>query len=410
MIQTILLFLLGFFSAGFLALLLAPLFWRRAVRLTTRRLEATMPLSANELEAEKDRLRAGHAMAARRLEMNIEALNRKASTQLVELSRIGEEARTLAEVRAEQGETIAALRGETAEQRATLDEAAAINADLAERLEAALDELEERRIAIERLEEMHEEERLAASSRQIELAARETDIRKLEDELGAARNQRKEAVRGTREAVAARKEAEAGLKVEEKRNADLQKKLESQMTALSNQQEKLERREGEVARLRGEMKEMSAASLSAEAAKRLRLAEEERDRLAAELADKSLQMRSLLAGGRGSEAPADAFAAEREKLQSRLSTLLKENKKLRADLQVAGGKARRDDGATAADDAALRVQIASLAAEVVGLAAVLEGPDSAIEQALSRAPEQAGAETPSLADRIRALRGSAGGN
>ena len=72
MITTILLILLGFFIAGFLALALAPLVWRRAVRLTTKRIEASMPLSTNELEAEKDRLRASHAMAARRLEMNIE--------------------------------------------------------------------------------------------------------------------------------------------------------------------------------------------------------------------------------------------------------------------------------------------------------------------------------------------------
>ncbi|WP_048648428.1 hypothetical protein [Nitratireductor soli] len=414
MIQTILLFLLGFFSAGFLALLAAPLFWRRAVHLTTKRIEASMPLSANELEAEKDRLRAGHAMAARRLEMNIEALNRKTSTQLVELSRIGEEAKTLAEARAAQDEAIAALRGETAEQSAALDQAARTIADLSDRLEAALAELEARGSALERLEEMHEEERLAASSRQIELAARETDVRKLEDELSAARNQRKEAVRGMREAVAAHKQADARLRVEEKRNADLQRKLESQMTALSNEQEKLERRESEVARLRKETKEMSAASLSADAAKRLRAAEEERDRLAMELADKSLQMRSLMAGSGSTgatSAPAGVSSAEREKLQARLSTLLKENKKLRGALQAAGDKTAPGHGGSDAggDDAALREQIASLAAEVVSLTAALEGTGSPVDQALSAMQDAAsGAHPLSLADRIRALREAAG--
>ncbi len=408
MITTILLILLGFFTAGFLALLLAPLVWRRAVRLTTKRIEASLPLSANELEAEKDRLRASHAMAARRLEMNIETLNRKTSSQLVELARLSDEARQLAEERDAQDRVIADLRNETEEQRAALAENAAIISTLEAKLDEALSELEVRGTALMELNDRYEEERLLASSRQIEMVARETELRKVEDDLAELRRDRKDAIRAGRDAEAARKEAEAGLKVAEKRNADLQKKMESQMRALYENEEKLERREAEIARLRKEMNAASEASLSDQATRRLMEAEAESDRLSRELADKSLQLRTLLAdaGGR-TAAPAKPSEAEQDKLKTRISRLLQENKKLRGELseKKRNGKAApaRARAAGQSDDA-LREQIHSLAAEVVSLAAALEGGDTPIADLLKQ-EEAAGEGRPlSLAERVRALR------
>ncbi len=408
MITTILLILLGFFTAGFLALLLAPLVWRRAVRLTTKRIEASLPLSANELEAEKDRLRASHAMAARRLEMNIETLNRKTSSQLVELARLSDEARQLAEERDAQDRVIADLRNETEEQRAALAENAAIISTLEAKLDEALSELEVRGTALMELNDRYEEERLLASSRQIEMVARETELRKVEDDLAELRRDRKDAIRAGRDAEAARKEAEAGLKVAEKRNADLQKKMESQMRALYENEEKLERREAEIARLRKEMNAASEASLSDQATRRLMEAEAESDRLSRELADKSLQLRTLLAdaGGR-TAAPAKPSEAEQDKLKTRISRLLQENKKLRGELseKKRNGKAApaRARAAGQSDDA-LREQIHSLAAEVVSLTAALEGGDTPIADLLKQ-EEAAGEGRPlSLAERVRALR------
>ncbi|EIM73260.1 hypothetical protein A33O_16647 [Nitratireductor aquibiodomus RA22] len=408
MITTILLILLGFFIAGFLALLLAPLVWRRAVRLTTKRIEASLPLSANELEAEKDRLRASHAMAARRLEMNIENLNRKTSSQLVELARLSDEARQLAEERDAQDRVIADLRDETEKQRAALAENAAIISTLETRLDEAVSELEVRGTALMELNDRYEEERLLASSRQIEMVARETELRKVEDDLAELRRDRKNAIRAGRDAEAARKEAEAGLKVAEKRNADLQKKMESQMRALYENEEKLERREAEIARLRKEMNAASEASLSDQATRRLMEAEAESDRLSRELADKSLQLRTLLAdaGGR-TAAPAKSSEAEQDKLKTRISRLLQENKKLRGELseRKRNGKAApaRAQAAGQSDDA-LREQIHSLAAEVVSLTAALEGGDTPIADLLKQ-EEAAGEGRPlSLAERVRTLR------
>ena len=49
---------LGFLLASLLALMVAPAFWRRAVRLTKRRVEMTMPMSASDIQADKDKLLA----------------------------------------------------------------------------------------------------------------------------------------------------------------------------------------------------------------------------------------------------------------------------------------------------------------------------------------------------------------
>ena len=58
---------LGFLLASLLALIVAPAFWRRAVRLTKRRIEMTMPMSASDIQADKDQLRAEFAIELRRV-------------------------------------------------------------------------------------------------------------------------------------------------------------------------------------------------------------------------------------------------------------------------------------------------------------------------------------------------------
>ena len=70
-IQSIMLVALGFLSATLLGLLIAPAFWRRAVRLTTRRLKEQLPLSDAEIRADKDRLRAEYAIRLHKLDDNV---------------------------------------------------------------------------------------------------------------------------------------------------------------------------------------------------------------------------------------------------------------------------------------------------------------------------------------------------
>ena len=83
LIKSIMLVALGFLMACLLAVLLAPTVWRRAVRLTTKRIEGSMPMSVADIQAEKDQLRADFAVKARRLERDLEnAKERAAKTQV----------------------------------------------------------------------------------------------------------------------------------------------------------------------------------------------------------------------------------------------------------------------------------------------------------------------------------------
>src|SRR6201996_8175926 len=87
MIEPIMYLAIGFLISMLCGLMIVPLVHNRAVRLTTRRLEAATPLSMAEIQADKDQLRAEFAMSARRLEMNVEQLKNKTTSQLAELGK-----------------------------------------------------------------------------------------------------------------------------------------------------------------------------------------------------------------------------------------------------------------------------------------------------------------------------------
>ena len=90
MIEPIMYFGIGFLVAALIGLVVIPLVHGRAVRLTMRRLEAATPLSMAEIQADKDQLRAEFAMSTRRLEMSVEQLKTKSTSQLAELGKKGD--------------------------------------------------------------------------------------------------------------------------------------------------------------------------------------------------------------------------------------------------------------------------------------------------------------------------------
>ena len=87
MIEPIMYLAIGFLVSMLFGLMIVPLVHNRAVRLTTRRLEAATPLSMAEIQADKDQLRAEFAMSARRLEMSVDQLKSKTTSQLAELGK-----------------------------------------------------------------------------------------------------------------------------------------------------------------------------------------------------------------------------------------------------------------------------------------------------------------------------------
>jgi chromosome segregation ATPase len=86
-IDQALIFGLGFLACGVLALIAMSLVHARAVRLTEKKLAFANPVTMKDIQAEKDTMRAGFAMTARRLETSIDELKNKTSAHLDDLAR-----------------------------------------------------------------------------------------------------------------------------------------------------------------------------------------------------------------------------------------------------------------------------------------------------------------------------------
>ena len=119
MIEPIMFFGIGFLVASLLGLVLIPLVHNRAVRLTMRRLEAATPLSMAEIQADKDQLRAEFAMSTRRLELSVEQMKTKTTSQLAEL---GKKTDAINRLKVELGEKTAAIFALEAREKALRDQ------------------------------------------------------------------------------------------------------------------------------------------------------------------------------------------------------------------------------------------------------------------------------------------------
>jgi chromosome segregation ATPase len=411
-IESTLFFTLGFLCAGFLALMIAPAIWRRAVNLTRRRIEASVPLTLNEIQADKDKLRAEFAMSTRRLEMSIKGFKEKAAEQIAEIGRSREELKRLAAERDEKHAAITALEAQGAELRAELRQ----REDQLQQANARLDEagkaLEARALDLERLGGLYEEATFAASGRQIELVARESEIERLNDDLARVSKGRREFDRRLSDAENERRNAFDTLAAEKKRVTDLEGKVERMLSTLADREEKLERREKELARLRDQLKGLSGAEDSL--GQKLMDAQAEKFKLEAQVAELSQQLSTMLSGARGGdvEKAVGKLSKDRERLEQRLSLLTRENKRLRAELDAIERARTEEWSDERRSSALLREQINDLAAEVVNMTIMLEGKDSAAAKALAqpvadRPVDADGKAVISLADRVRALQKAA---
>src|ERR1051326_6917472 len=127
MIEPIMFFCIWFFFSGLPGLVLIPLVHNRAVRLTMKRLEAATPLSMAEIQADKDQLRAEFAMSTRRLEMSVDKLKTKTTSQLAEL---GKKTDTINRLKVELGEKTAAIFALEARDKALKDQLHATEEEL----------------------------------------------------------------------------------------------------------------------------------------------------------------------------------------------------------------------------------------------------------------------------------------
>lgn len=133
-IESIMYFALGLLVASLIALAIMPAVWRRAVRLTKKRIEAATPITMAEFRADKDQLRAEFALSTRRLEMNVEALRRRLSDQLRDINRKRNEVGAIKDERETQLQQIRELEEREAELRRRILDLEKDSADLSQRL------------------------------------------------------------------------------------------------------------------------------------------------------------------------------------------------------------------------------------------------------------------------------------
>lgn len=161
---------LGFAIATLLALVVTRLAWKAALRLAARRSRRNQPAALLELQAERDRLRAEHAMMARKLELKLEDLKGRLAEQTAEITRNRNRVDTLREELAARDGAMNVHGGELAHLRQQL---ASLEDELAQRataLDLAHSQLHERDEAIARLGEQIKGLNAEVISRDQELA------------------------------------------------------------------------------------------------------------------------------------------------------------------------------------------------------------------------------------------------
>src|ERR1700682_770348 len=169
MIEPIMFIGIGFLVAGLLVIGAIPMVHARAVRLTQRRLEAMTPMSMAEIHADKDQLRAEFAMSTRRLEMSVDQMKAKTSSQLAE---IGKKSEAVGRLKLELGEKAAALLGAEAKVNSLAEELQDTQNELAAKT-GALQETErtlaERSAELSRFTNNLNDSSMMADSQRVEL-------------------------------------------------------------------------------------------------------------------------------------------------------------------------------------------------------------------------------------------------
>ncbi|MEO1143369.1 MAG: hypothetical protein AAFW66_13660, partial [Pseudomonadota bacterium] len=180
-LEAILYFVLGFLIAGLLALMISPAIWNRAVYLTKKKIENSVPLTLNEIQADKDQLRAEFAMSTRRLELSVEELKETAANQLIEISRKREEAAKYDLESKERLASIKVLEAKADELNKKLEIREGQIEDANERLSRLENDYTNTREDLENTRERLLEADDVLNSQRIEIVAKDAEIDSLSD-------------------------------------------------------------------------------------------------------------------------------------------------------------------------------------------------------------------------------------
>ena len=411
MIEPIMYFGIGFLVAAFVGLVVVPLVHGRAVRLTMRRLEAATPLSMAEIQADKDQLRAEFAMSTLRLEVSVENLRTKSTSQLAELGKKGD---AINRLKLELGEKTATIYALEARDKALRDQLRTTEEEFSVKTSAMLDAqraLYDKESELGRMMGALDERSGIAESQKVEIVALKTQVDALKDRLTSANSDlktvedRRDAERVELKAATQELQEERG-KVENlgRRVSELEQALVAQTTEaelLGRRAQDLENRLGEQSRALGESEtELKHIRVELESARK-----------------SEADLRAAIAelDGRANSATKQ-LRTENAQLQAELDQARDERDRSARDLGTMKRDAEESWASERVENALLRERINDVAAEVARLASALEGPNSPIDAILAAESVRdrsgltlvggnadIGAAGGNLADRIRAL-------
>jgi chromosome segregation ATPase len=417
MVEPIMFFGIGFLVAGLFGLVFLPLVHARAVRLTMRRLEASTPLSMAEIQADKDQLRAEFAMSTRRLEMSVEQMKAKATSQLAEL---GKKSDAINRLKIELGEKTAAIFALDSRDKVLKDQLRATEEELAQKRNAMHDAeraLADKEAELAKLAAHLDARSVTNDSQNIELVALRTQVATLKDRVGDFEKEvkttedrldkeRVDASETSQQLAAERAKAESlGSRVNE---------LELQLVAQKTEAEIVGRRAQELeTRLTEQGRMLAERDFQVDQLRRqLEAVRKTEADLRAELSEiggrHSAEISSLKADRASAEEQLDRAREEKARLHREIATMKHETESTWASERV--------------ENALLRERINDVAAEVARLTVALEGSNSPIEAILAEdlaarghangngisvvqdeASGEAVESKGNLADRIRAL-------
>ncbi len=391
MIEFALLFALGFLTAALLGLLAAPVVHRRIVRFAEDRLTATMPLSPQEVRAQKDAARAGYAAENARTSQTLKRERDKNVALLLQNGSTLKETQRLAGENADLHAQLADMNVEAADLRSA---ARQLEQNI-ERLKATLADVEresvKKNIDITTLNRQVDHLTGDMDSLKIDVAAHDAEAENLKSRIAGLKDER-EIMRNDLKAESTKaRELEVRLARDETRLKQFETKLTREMAANADKDSFLERRGSEIERLKAKVRD--AGTDLREASKALRAAGLT---MPVRREKKSVATDPATGGTLGTEGNTDA--------QNTMSPVTA------IDLTVPADYARNRAAAlteqlmtstSSAHDDAMREDIADIAATMVALTAAKEGPGSPIPSLLSTAGTQPNVPDKSLAARAR---------
>src|SRR6266446_2532020 len=369
MIEPIMYLAIGFLVSMLFGLMIVPLVHNRAVRLTTRRMEAATPLSMAEIQADKDQLRAEFAMSARRLEMSVDQL--KSTSQLAEL---GKKSDAINRMKLELGEKNATIFSLEARDKAMREQLRATEEEFTAKTEAlrtAEQALKDKQNELGKLNAELSDRSMMAESRRVELIAVRAQIDELKNRVTDAEKEfsttqmRLQQERGESE-KATREVGEARSRVENlsQRVTDLDRQLILQVKEAEMLANRVNDLEGRLATQGKLLAERDYEN------RQLRQANEAAERTAGELRNEIAAL-----GGSGKSPAFEKLRTEKAAVEEQLRIARDERAKLQRDINAIQQQAESSWATERMENALLRERINDIAAEVAKLAMQLEGPN-----------------------------------